>query len=105
MDFECRMAEGCRVACLGLSPLRAAPPCSPGWLLPPGVVRAHLPPEDMHKIITHTEGYSGSDMRHLIQEACQVHGRACISLPTEKLEGVSFTAFHLSPTNKYSQEA
>lgn len=35
-------------------------------------VRACLPDADIAKIVHRTEGYSGSDMRNLIQEASQV---------------------------------
>lgn len=40
-------------------------------LLTTGGVKASLSEEDMHKVVMRTEGYSGSDMRNLIQEACQ----------------------------------
>ena len=36
-------------------------------------VRADLPDADLAKIVAHTAGYSGSDMRNLIQEASQVN--------------------------------
>eukprot|EP00873_Tetraselmis_striata_P019421 jgi/Tetstr1/439685/TSEL_028104.t1 len=36
-----------------------------------GTVRAALSEEDMRKVVAKTAGYSGSDMRNLIQEACQ----------------------------------
>lgn len=40
--------------------------------LGPGAgVRSDLPPQDIAKIVQRTQGYSGSDMRNLIQEACQ----------------------------------
>ena len=35
-------------------------------------VRADLPQSDIAKIVARTKGYSGSDMRNLIQEASQV---------------------------------
>ena len=31
-----------------------------------------LSPVDLQKLVKHTDGYSGSDMKNLIQEACQV---------------------------------
>lgn len=34
-------------------------------------VAAQLSPTDLNKIVAKTDGYSGSDMRNLIQEACQ----------------------------------
>lgn len=34
-------------------------------------VRSALSDQDMNKVVAKTEGYSGSDMRNLIQEACQ----------------------------------
>lgn len=39
---------------------------------PSAGVRADLPEADVAKIVAKTDGYSGSDMRNLIQEACQV---------------------------------
>ncbi|WIA20132.1 hypothetical protein OEZ85_005982 [Tetradesmus obliquus] len=40
--------------------------------LGPGAkVAADLSPSDLDKVVAKTEGYSGSDMRNLIQEACQ----------------------------------
>ena len=36
-------------------------------------VRANLPETDIAKIVAKTKGYSGSDMRNLIQEASQVN--------------------------------
>lgn len=41
-------------------------------LRPDSGVRAELPDADIAKIVARTAGYSGSDMRNLIQEACQV---------------------------------
>jgi fidgetin-like protein 1 len=34
-------------------------------------VRADLSAADLAKLVAKTEGYSGSDMKNLIQEACQ----------------------------------
>lgn len=34
-------------------------------------IAAELSEADLAKIVSRTEGYSGSDMRNLIQEACQ----------------------------------
>lgn len=34
-------------------------------------VRSALSEQDMAKVVAKTQGYSGSDMRNLIQEACQ----------------------------------
>ena len=39
-------------------------------------IRADLPDDDIAKIVTRTDGYSGSDMRNLIQEASQVRSSA-----------------------------
>ena len=41
-------------------------------------VRANLSDADMAKIVSKTAGYSGSDMRNLIQEACQVSHRSLL---------------------------
>ena len=38
---------------------------------PKGGVRANLSSADLAKILEKTKGYSGSDMKNLIQEACQ----------------------------------
>lgn len=38
---------------------------------PGGPVRAALSEADLEKVVAKTEGYSGSDMKNLIQEACQ----------------------------------
>lgn len=35
-------------------------------------LRNSLSETDLDKIVARTDGYSGSDMRHYIQEACQV---------------------------------
>ena len=35
-------------------------------------IRAQLSDAELDKIVQRTSGYSGSDMRALIQEACQV---------------------------------
>ena len=45
-----------------------------------GNIACNLSPEDMAKVVTKTEGYSGSDMRALIQEACQVQIRCSQSV-------------------------
>lgn len=37
-----------------------------------GEVPSALSDEDVEKIVRKTDGYSGSDMRHLTHEACQV---------------------------------
>ena len=37
-----------------------------------GGIACELSPTDTAKVVHKTEGYSGSDMRALIQEACQV---------------------------------
>jgi hypothetical protein len=39
---------------------------------PSSGVRSGLGEAELCKVVTHTEGYSGSDMKNLIQEACQV---------------------------------
>lgn len=41
-------------------------------------VRADLPDAGLAKIVARTAGYSGSDMRNLIQEASQVTGFYCM---------------------------
>ena len=41
-------------------------------------VRASLSDADMAKIVAKTAGYSGSDMRNLIQEACQASHRSLL---------------------------
>jgi SpoVK/Ycf46/Vps4 family AAA+-type ATPase len=38
---------------------------------PGGPVRAQLSDADVAKIVHKTAGYSGSDMKNLVQEACQ----------------------------------
>lgn len=38
---------------------------------PSGSIAAHLSEADIQKIVEKTDGYSGSDMKNLIQEACQ----------------------------------
>jgi len=38
---------------------------------PGGGVAAALSDDDINKVVAKTEGYSGSDMKNLIQEACQ----------------------------------
>ena len=38
-------------------------------------IQASLPDSDIAKIVSRTAGYSGSDMRNLIQEASQVQDR------------------------------
>ena len=38
---------------------------------PGGPVRAALSEADLQKVVDKTAGYSGSDMKNLIQEACQ----------------------------------
>lgn len=40
---------------------------------PQAGISCALSEEDTAKLVTRTQGYSGSDMRALIQEACQVH--------------------------------
>jgi fidgetin-like protein 1 len=52
-----------------------------------GPVRAALSDAEIDKIVSKTAGYSGSDMKNLIQEACQGPVREAV-----KLHGASGTA-------------
>ena len=42
-----------------------------------GNIACNLSPQDMAKVVAKTQGYSGSDMRALVQEACQVQSCFC----------------------------
>lgn len=44
---------------------------------PAGTVPSDLSAADLAKVVAKTAGYSGSDMRNLIQEACQVGTAGC----------------------------
>lgn len=61
-----------------------------------GDVKYDLPPSDLEKIVAKTDGYSGSDMRVFIQEACQApirdamaqHGSAVQKLQEKDLRPI-----------------
>eukprot|EP00798_Chlamydomonas_sp_ICE-L_P019919 gene19919-26623_t len=71
---------------------------------PRSSVRSSLSSADLHKLTTHTAGYSGSDMRNLIQEACQGPvrdavarlGSAVSSLSEEDLRPVQLRDFQIA---------
>lgn len=53
------------------------------FLPPPGGVISQLSEVDMDKVVERTAGYSGSDMKNLIQEACQGSIREAIATHRE----------------------
>jgi hypothetical protein len=72
----------------------------------PAMLPACCPvPTDLDKVVSKTDGYSGSDMRHLIQEACQgpvrcavaEHGAAVSKLCDADLRPVSHCADMRAP--------
>eukprot|EP00775_Hariotina_reticulata_P005200 gene5200-5438_t len=56
---------------------------------PGGKVSSDLSPADLDKVVAKTEGYSGSDMRNLIQEACQGPVRAAVARVGEQVAALS----------------
>jgi fidgetin-like protein 1 len=54
-----------------------------------GGIRADLPEEALAKIVERTAGYSGSDMRNLIQEACQGPVRDAVKSKGAGVAGLS----------------
>lgn len=54
-------------------------------------MKCELPPPDLDKVVAKTEGYSGSDMRNFIQEACQVFASFHKTLCQLHIEGASIS--------------
>ena len=67
---------------VALIPLRLASLCA-------GSVASSLSPADLDKIVEKTAGYSGSDMRNLIQEACQGPVRDAVAARGAAIAGLS----------------
>eukprot|EP00879_Flechtneria_rotunda_P031822 GHRR01034818.1.p1 GENE.GHRR01034818.1~~GHRR01034818.1.p1 ORF type:complete len:137 (+),score=40.57 GHRR01034818.1:282-692(+) len=53
-----------------------------------GKVTSDLSPADLDKVMAKTDGYSGSDMRNLIQEACQGPIRTAVAQRGELVTGL-----------------
>ncbi|KAL4434129.1 hypothetical protein ABPG75_000570 [Micractinium tetrahymenae] len=71
---------------------------------PGGPIRAELSEDDLRKVVARTEGYSGSDMKMLIQEACQgpvrdafkANGAALAGLTADELRPVVLRDFQMA---------
>jgi SpoVK/Ycf46/Vps4 family AAA+-type ATPase len=63
-------------------------------------VSSDLSPADLDKVVAKTEGYSGSDMRNLIQEACQGPVRAAVARVGEHVAALSDA--DLRPVRKFT---
>lgn len=68
---------------------------------------------DLDKVVAKTDGYSGSDMRNLIQEACQgpvrsavaAHGEGVANLCDADLRAVSSSRFARTSHRDHPHEA
>ena len=60
-------------------------------------IAAHLSEADLTKIVARTDGYSGSDMRNLIQEACQGPVRNAMARAAQESALVQLSEADLRP--------